>query len=84
MLPGWDVVPRPDPHIPPDASGLGPVFREHDFKGAFAVVPRLLPGSLPAMIVILRGDDLASLPGVGAIAVSIQGCVVLLLVFKSR
>jgi len=81
MLPRWDVASRSDPLIPPDASGLGAIFRELDFKGAFAVVVRLFPYSLPAAIIILRRDDLPTLPGVGAIAVGIQRRMILLIVF---
>lgn len=81
MLSRWDVASGSDAHIPPDASGLGAIFREYDFKAAFTVVPRLLPGSLPVVTIILRRDDLSTLPGIGTIAVKIQRRVVLLLVF---
>lgn len=65
------VLPVPHARVPPDAVGLGPVFRQQQFKSSLAVVARLFPSADPFSVIDADRCDSASLPCVG----TVSGCV---------
>ena len=66
------------PHagVPPDAFGLGSVFRQQEFKPAFTIIAGLVPGALPQAIDTLRRCKTPALLRIGAIAGFVQGGLV--------
>ncbi|MDF2460340.1 MAG: hypothetical protein K0S79_2756 [Nitrospira sp.] len=61
--------------------GLRAVLGENNLKRPLAVIARLLPGALPATIVVLAGRDLTALPRIGAMTLFIERRAVAFIVF---
>src|SRR5262245_36472680 len=76
-----DVLVVPDSRVPPDAFGLLAVFGKQHLKTAFAIVPRLLPGSLPEPVGNLGGVKTAAMLCIGAIAAFVQRGSIAFVVF---
>ena len=71
-----------DPRIPPHAFGLGSVLRQEEFKLSFAIVARLLPGTLPETVGILCGDESSPVLGIGAVTSFVERGFVALIVLN--
>ena len=73
-----------DSCVPPDSLCLRTVFREENFKSAFAIVAGLVPGALPQAVFNFGCDEPSALLRVGAVPVLVLSSFVTLFVFDLK